>query len=334
LPHLAVSDVRARYGTLEVLKGVSFSMEKGEIMSLVGPSGSGKSTVLRTLVGLTPASSGRIEINEEVIDYRSPRAVRSARDQMAIVFQQYNLFQNMNVHRNVTLAPLKIKGRPRDEVMADAERLLAMVGLADKMDAYPDELSGGQQQRVAIARALALKPEILLLDEITSALDPELVNEVLDTIHGPGRGDRDRPARAYVRQSEQQPRAELLRQDPAALSSMHAPPVHHYCGQSRRTVTAPDLRSAVELSGKPGPLHGRLDGIVTLRGEIAHTGDAQAEDRRSPDILRQHTASFIEAAAAVDVIIHTEFRDKIGFAPWQITQPIRQALRQAAENKI
>ena len=182
MPHLAVSDVRARYGALEVLKGVSFAMEKGEVVALVGPSGSGKSTVLRTLVGLTPASSGQIEIHGTAIDYRSSGAVRAARDQMAIVFQQYNLFQNMTVIRNVTLAPIKIKRRPAAEVQAEAERLLALVGLEDKLHAYPDELSGGQQQRVAIARALALRPQILLLDEVTSALDPELVNEVLDTI--------------------------------------------------------------------------------------------------------------------------------------------------------
>ncbi len=182
MPHLAVSDVRAKYGALEVLKGVSFSMEKGEVLALVGPSGSGKSTVLRTLVGLTPVTSGQVEIHGDAIDYRGAASVRAARDQMAIVFQQYNLFQNMTVFRNVTLAPIKIKKRPADEVKEEAARLLAMVGLADKRDAYPDELSGGQQQRVAIARALALRPEILLLDEVTSALDPELVNEVLDTI--------------------------------------------------------------------------------------------------------------------------------------------------------
>ena len=182
MPHLAVSDVRARYGALEVLKGVSFSMEKGEVLALVGPSGSGKSTVLRALVGLTPVTSGTVEIHGQAIDYRSAASVRAARDQMAIVFQQYNLFQNMNVLRNVTLAPVKIKGRPQAEVRAEAQKLLAMVGLADKTESYPDQLSGGQQQRVAIARALALHPEILLLDEVTSALDPELVNEVLDTI--------------------------------------------------------------------------------------------------------------------------------------------------------
>ena len=112
MPHLAVSGVRARYGTLEVLKGVSFSMEKGEVLALVGPSGSGKSTVLRALVGLTPVTAGSVEIHGTAIDYRSAASVRAARDQMAIVFQQYNLFQNMNVLRNVTLAPVKIKGRP------------------------------------------------------------------------------------------------------------------------------------------------------------------------------------------------------------------------------
>jgi polar amino acid transport system ATP-binding protein len=174
--------VRAKYGALEVLKGVSFSMEKGEVLALVGPSGSGKSTVLRALVGLTPVTAGTVEIHGQAIDYRSAASVRAARDQMAIVFQQYNLFQNMNVLRNVTLAPVKIKGRPAAEVRAEAERLLTMVGLGDKTESYPDQLSGGQQQRVAIARALALHPEILLLDEVTSALDPELVNEVLDTI--------------------------------------------------------------------------------------------------------------------------------------------------------
>ena len=182
MPHLAVNSVKAKYATVEVLKGVSFSLEKGEVIALVGPSGSGKSTVLRTLVGLTPPSSGRIEIHDNEIDYRNSASLRSARDQMAIVFQQYNLFQNMTVLRNVTLAPQKIKKRPAEEVRVEAERLLQLVGLAEKINEYPDQLSGGQQQRVAIARALALKPEILLLDEVTSALDPELVNEVLDTI--------------------------------------------------------------------------------------------------------------------------------------------------------
>jgi polar amino acid transport system ATP-binding protein len=182
LPHLAVNDVRAKYGALEVLHGISFTIEAGEIVSLVGPSGSGKSTVLRALMGLTPITAGVVEIAGEKMNYSSSREVRAARDRMAIVFQQYNLFQNMTVMENVTLAPLKIKRWQKTEVMVEAKRLLSLMGLADKHDSYSDELSGGQQQRVALARALALKPQILLLDEVTSALDPELVNEVLDAV--------------------------------------------------------------------------------------------------------------------------------------------------------
>ena len=182
MPHLAVSDVRAKYGSLEVLKGISFSIEKGEIVALVGPSGSGKSTVLRALMGLTPITGGDVDLAGERLNYSSSREVRAARDRMAIVFQQYNLFQNMTVMQNLTLAPLKIKRWDRAEVESEARRLLGLVGLSDKIDAYSDQLSGGQQQRVALARALALKPQILLLDEVTSALDPELVGEVLDAI--------------------------------------------------------------------------------------------------------------------------------------------------------
>ena len=182
--HLEVKELTAAYGQLSVLKGVSLGLSKGEVVALIGPSGSGKSTVLRVLMGLTPPTGGQVLIDGTLVDYRKARSVRAARDRMAIVFQQYNLFQNMDVLRNVTIAPVKIKRRPRREVESEAERLLAKVGLAEKHHAYPDELSGGQQQRVAIARALALKPEILLLDEVTSALDPELVNEVLDTIRG------------------------------------------------------------------------------------------------------------------------------------------------------
>ena len=182
MPHLEVSDVRAKYGTLEVLKGISFLVKKGEIASLVGPSGSGKSTVLRALMGLTPITGGTVAIGGEIMNYSSAKEVRAARDRMAIVFQQYNLFQNMTVMENLTLAPLKIKKWNKAEVTSEARRLLGLVGLSDKADAYSDQLSGGQQQRVALARALVLKPQILLLDEVTSALDPELVNEVLDTV--------------------------------------------------------------------------------------------------------------------------------------------------------
>ncbi|MFO0992920.1 MAG: amino acid ABC transporter ATP-binding protein [Hyphomicrobiales bacterium] len=182
MPHLDIIDLNASYGNVTVLKGVNLSVERGEVVSLVGPSGSGKSTLLRVLVGLTQPSGGTVMVDGAAIDYRSKTSLKAARDRMAIVFQQYNLFQNMDVMRNVTIAPVQIKGRKRAEVEADATQILARMGLADKHHAYPDQLSGGQQQRVALARALALKPEILLLDEVTSALDPELVNEVLDAI--------------------------------------------------------------------------------------------------------------------------------------------------------
>ena len=182
--HLEVRRLASAYGRLQVLHEVGLTVAKGQVVSLIGPSGSGKSTILRVLMGLTPPTAGEVLIDGEPIDYGSRRSLRAARERMAIVFQQYNLFQNMSVLGNVTIAPVKIKGWPQAEVEADARRLLAKVGLADKHDAYPDQLSGGQQQRVAIARALALKPEILLLDEVTSALDPELVGEVLDTIRG------------------------------------------------------------------------------------------------------------------------------------------------------
>jgi len=161
---------------------VSLDVEKGDVVSLIGPSGSGKSTLLRVLVGLNKPVAGRILLEGEEIDYHSKRSLKKARDRFAIVFQQYNLFQNMTTLKNVTIAPVKIQGRPKKEVDAEAIEILEKVGLGEKLKSYPDELSGGQQQRVAIARALALKPEILLLDEVTSALDPELINEVLDTI--------------------------------------------------------------------------------------------------------------------------------------------------------
>jgi polar amino acid transport system ATP-binding protein len=165
-----------------VLKGITLSVGTAEIVSVIGPSGSGKSTLLRVLVGLLRPDSGEVVVEGRRIDYASKRDIHVLRNRCAIVFQQYNLFQNMTVLDNVTIAPVKIKGRKRQEVEEEAQALLRKVGLADKLRAYPDELSGGQQQRVAIARALALRPEFLLLDEVTSALDPELVNDVLDTI--------------------------------------------------------------------------------------------------------------------------------------------------------
>jgi polar amino acid transport system ATP-binding protein len=165
-----------------VLRDFNLTIEKGEVISLIGPSGSGKSTLLRALVGLTKPASGEVVLHGQPINYGSRSSLRDARSRMAIVFQQFNLFQNMTVLNNVTIAPIKIRKRDRREVENEAELLLEKVGLKDKHHAYADELSGGQQQRVAIARALALRPEILLLDEVTSALDPELVNDVLDSI--------------------------------------------------------------------------------------------------------------------------------------------------------
>jgi polar amino acid transport system ATP-binding protein len=161
---------------------MSLSIRKGEVLSLIGPSGSGKSTFLRSLIGLSAPSAGSVEIGGQAIDYTDRKSVRNLRARMAIVFQQYNLFQNMTVFDNVTIAPLRIQKRPPEEVKQEARDLLDLVGMREKEDAYPDELSGGQQQRVAIARALALKPDILLLDEVTSALDPERVHEVLEVI--------------------------------------------------------------------------------------------------------------------------------------------------------
>ncbi len=182
MPHLEIASLSSKYGAEQVLDGVSLSADQGEVLSIIGPSGSGKSTLLRVLIGLTPPSAGEVFLHGEKIDYGSRRSLRGLRDKMAIVFQDYNLFQNMTVMRNVTVAPMRIKKRPRREVEGEARALLDKVGMAEKRDAYPEELSGGQQQRVAIARALATNPEILLLDEVTAALDPERVNEVLETI--------------------------------------------------------------------------------------------------------------------------------------------------------
>ena len=180
--HLDIAGLEASYGKVPVLHGIDLAVGRGDVIGLIGPSGSGKSTILRVLVGLTPPTGGTVLLDGERVDYARPADVRRLRDRVAIVFQQYNLFQNMTALENVTIAPTRIKKRPRAEVEAEARALLAKVGLGDKLDRYPDELSGGQQQRVAIARALALKPEILLLDEVTAALDPELVSEVLDSI--------------------------------------------------------------------------------------------------------------------------------------------------------
>jgi len=182
LHFLEIADLSAAYRNVPVLRSVSLNVARGEVVSIIGPSGSGKSTLLRALVGLMTPTAGTVRLDGETVDYSDPKSLRALRDRCAIVFQQFNLFQNMTVLRNVMITPVKIKRRPVGEVEPEARALLTKVGLADKMHAYPSQLSGGQQQRVAIARALAVKPDILLLDEVTSALDPELVQEVLETI--------------------------------------------------------------------------------------------------------------------------------------------------------
>ena len=182
MPQIEIKSLNAYYDKLHVLKDVDMKVEKGEIISLIGPSGSGKSSLLKMLVGLLVPKSGEVKINNEVINYENKKDLRVVREKIGIVFQQYNLFQNMNVLKNVCIAPTKIQKRDPKQAEDQAIELLEKVGLKDKLKSYPDELSGGQQQRVAIARALCLNPQILLLDEVTSALDPELVQEVLDSI--------------------------------------------------------------------------------------------------------------------------------------------------------
>lgn len=182
MPHLDIHELKASYGGKPVLHGVTLSADKGEVVSLIGPSGSGKSTLLRVLIGLTPPDGGHVHVGGAPVDYGHRAGLRALRQRMSIVFQQFNLFQNMTALDNVAIAPIKVHKVPKREAEARALELLASVGMADHRDHYPDQLSGGQQQRVAIARALAVEPEILLLDEVTSALDPERVGEVLDTI--------------------------------------------------------------------------------------------------------------------------------------------------------
>ncbi len=177
MPQLDIRDLTASYGNAPVLHGVSLSIERGEVVSLIGPSGSGKSTLLRVLIGLTAPGGGEIQVEGERIDYGRRAAVTRLRDRMTIVFQQYNLFQNMTVLANVEFAPVHVKKRPPAQARREAEQLLVKIGLGDYLGRYPDQLSGGQQQRVAIARVLALKPQLLLLDEVTAALDPEMVNQ-------------------------------------------------------------------------------------------------------------------------------------------------------------
>lgn len=176
-----VRDLRKRFGHHEVLKGINLQVKPSEVLVIVGPSGSGKSTLLRCINGLEHASGGQILI--EGVDITDSRVdINAMRQKVGIVFQSFNLFPHLTVLRNITLAPVKVKKVRQEEAEGKALQLLKRVGLEDKAHAYPSQLSGGQQQRVAIARALAMDPDIMLFDEVTSALDPELVKEVLDAM--------------------------------------------------------------------------------------------------------------------------------------------------------
>ena len=186
---LEVNNLRKSFGAADVLKGVSFSMERGQVLAIIGSSGSGKTTLLRCLNFLETPDAGSITVNgQELFNTAGPalndEQIRKNRLNFGLVFQNFNLFPQYNVLKNVTLAPTLLKKGTPAQIEENARQLLDQVGLSSKLDAYPYQLSGGQQQRVAIARALALQPEILCFDEPTSALDPELTGEVLRVIRG------------------------------------------------------------------------------------------------------------------------------------------------------
>jgi polar amino acid transport system ATP-binding protein len=178
---IELRDVHKRFGANEVLKGITASVDKSEVVCIIGPSGSGMSTILRCFNGLVCYEAGDITVEGARVDSRSPSIV-GIRTQVSMVFQRFNLFPHRTVLENVVEGPIYVKKEPRAEALDRGRDLLAQVGLAEKADAYPPQLSGGQQQRVAIARALAMQPKAILFDEPTSALDPELVGEVLSVM--------------------------------------------------------------------------------------------------------------------------------------------------------
>jgi polar amino acid transport system ATP-binding protein len=182
---VAIVDIRSlrkRFGDNEVLKGIDLEVQPGEVIAIIGKSGSGKSTLLRCINGLESFDDGALSVDGQALKHHDAKAMRSLRQHVGMVFQSFNLFPHLSAGRNVMLAPTLVKKSSQADAQAQARALLARVGLGEKFDAYPDQLSGGQQQRVAIARALAMQPAVLLCDEITSALDPELVGEVLRVV--------------------------------------------------------------------------------------------------------------------------------------------------------
>src|SRR3954454_17076483 len=187
MPAVAIEDVHKSFGSVEVLKGISFSVDPSQTVAIIGRSGSGKSTLLRCINGLEICQAGRIEVAGHVLDQDQKR-LRELRKDVGIVFQSYNLFPHLTVGENIMLAPRIAKGLDATSVRKLAVDVLAQVGLSEKFDAYPDNLSGGQQQRVAIARSLAMQPKVMLFDEVTSALDPELTGEVLVVMENLAKG--------------------------------------------------------------------------------------------------------------------------------------------------
>ncbi|WP_238879237.1 amino acid ABC transporter ATP-binding protein [Achromobacter xylosoxidans] len=183
LPLVSLRDVHLAFGQTEVLKGIDVEVRPGQAVSIIGPSGSGKSTILRCITGLLRPQRGAIEVGGVRVDaLKTESELIALRKCVGFVFQQYNLFPHLSVLENLVISPIKVNGQPRAQAQALARELLAKVRMDHKENAYPGELSGGQQQRVAIARALALRPELILFDEVTSALDPEMVGEVLTVI--------------------------------------------------------------------------------------------------------------------------------------------------------
>jgi polar amino acid transport system ATP-binding protein len=179
--YIEIIDAVKNFGGVKALQGVSITVKKGEVVLIIGPSGSGKSTLLRSVNRLERLDSGRISIDGESVT-ESDSDIRHIREEVGMVFQSFNLFPHLTVIDNITLAPICVLKKDKDEAIDMARKLLAKVGLSDKEKAWPEQLSGGQQQRVAIARALAMNPKVMLFDEPTSALDPEMIKEVLDVM--------------------------------------------------------------------------------------------------------------------------------------------------------
>ena len=181
-PLLAIQGLRKSFGDNEVLKGIDLQVKAGEVIAIIGKSGSGKSTLLRCINGLETFQAGSLTIDKRALSHHDANEMRALRQKVGMIFQSFNLFPHLRVGENIMLAPGLVKQKDKSTAATQAHKLLERVGLGEKFDAWPDQLSGGQQQRVAIARALAMEPQVLLCDEITSALDPELVGEVLRVV--------------------------------------------------------------------------------------------------------------------------------------------------------